>query len=648
MTSTSAPNHVRLALRLTRGARAACRCYISDGEAYAPAFLNSTASQLFSNETIKQYSVVRLMESLVTSAKSTKVVLVMALELVEHRDEVIGEPKPVAEVLKARDGAVHHTENTGTPMKGAPSQNTNTTPESSSLHSRTQPSAFGNGEDSVAKSASNARNNIGAARPPSPPAAIGKPTPINALNPYSSKWTIKAKVTQNGELRQITSKSGVPFAVWEMVVADESGEIKVTAWREQAERFSQIAEEGRSFLLSRGQIKMANKRYSTTSNSYEITLGHDSQMIPCSDNVTAFTPTYHYDFTRIADIANKPEHATVDIIGVATAVGPLTEVTSKKGTQLVKRVLTVSDDSNAAIEVTLWGKTAQTFPEDAQSPVVAFKGVQVSDWNTKSLGMARASRLQIDPVDVPDAKRVRMWADEGNAQNATTLSVNTRGDAGGGGASAGDDLADLQEAGQDLSDGSSVYATVRCFISKIITSKGGPGGEERPLWFAACTKCGKKALGEESSGFSCEACGWSGDTASYRYIVALRIEDGSAATIATAFQEQAHKILDKSADELKAIKDQSKDAFDAAIQAAVWKRYSLRLRLKGETYQGQHKTKLSIVGASPVNFVADGKKLLSQIRMYDLPDEAAPPPRPEQAQTEVPDAEPSFDTMEDA
>ena len=55
-----------------------------------------------------------------------------------------------------------------------------------------------------------------------------------------------------------------------------------------------------------------------------------------------------------------------------------------------------------------------------------------------------------------------------------------------------------------------------------------------------------------------------------------------------------------------------------------------------------------IVGASPVNFVADGKKLLSQIRMYDLPDEAAPPPRPEQAQTEVPDAEPSFDTMEDA
>ena len=54
--------------------------------------------------------------------------------------------------------------------------------------------------------------------------------------------------------------------------------------------------------------------------------------------------------------------------------------------------------------------------------------------------------------------------------------------------------------------GSSVYATVRCFISKIITSKGGPGGEERPLWFAACTKCGKKALGEESSGFSCEVC----------------------------------------------------------------------------------------------------------------------------------------------
>eukprot|EP00962_Isochrysis_galbana_P046151 scaffold18453_cov110-Isochrysis_galbana.AAC.1 len=52
--------------------------------------------------------------------------------------------------------------------------------------------------------------------------------------------------------------------------------------------------------------------------------------------------------------------------------------------------------------------------------------------------------------------------------------------------------------------GASVYATVRCFVSKVLTNKGGQSGEERPIWFASCTKCGKKAVGDDSTGFSCE------------------------------------------------------------------------------------------------------------------------------------------------
>lgn len=45
---------------------------------------------------------------------------------------------------------------------------------------------------------------------------------------------------------------------------------QVTGWSEQAERFSRIAVEGKTFLLSKGRILMANKRYSTTANNYEI------------------------------------------------------------------------------------------------------------------------------------------------------------------------------------------------------------------------------------------------------------------------------------------------------------------------------------------------------------------------------------------
>lgn len=48
-----------------------------------------------------------------------------------------------------------------------------------------------------------------------------------------------------------------------------------------------------------------------------------------------------------------------------------------------------------------------------------------------------------------------------------------------------------------------------------------------------------------------QACGWSGQAATYRYVVALLLEDASAASYGTAFQDQAQKILEKSADEMK-------------------------------------------------------------------------------------------------
>jgi len=41
------------------------------------------------------------------------------------------------------------------------------------------------------------------------------------------------------------------------------------------------------------------------------------------------------------------------------------------------------------------------------------------------------------------------------------------------------------EAGLGLSNGASCYASITCFISQVMTQKGGPGGEERPLWYAS-------------------------------------------------------------------------------------------------------------------------------------------------------------------
>jgi replication factor A1 len=49
---------------------------------------------------------------------------------------------------------------------------------------------------------------------------------------------------------------------------------------------------------------------------------------------------------------------------------------------LVKRELTLVDESQYAVRLTLWGNHAETFNEQGE-PVIAFKGVRVGDFQGK-------------------------------------------------------------------------------------------------------------------------------------------------------------------------------------------------------------------------------------------------------------------------
>ena len=55
-----------------------------------------------------------------------------------------------------------------------------------------------------------------------------------------------------------------------------------------------------------------------------------------------------------------------------------------KGVQTSKRELTLVDRSNSSIRLTLWGKQAETYEGDGSNPVIAFKGVRVSEFQGKT------------------------------------------------------------------------------------------------------------------------------------------------------------------------------------------------------------------------------------------------------------------------
>lgn len=65
---------------------------------------------------------------------------------------------------------------------------------------------------------------------------------------------------------------------------DDSGEIRVTAFNEECNRFFDLIEVGKVYTISRGTVKTANRKYSNVPNEYEMSLTRDSQVTEGNDN----------------------------------------------------------------------------------------------------------------------------------------------------------------------------------------------------------------------------------------------------------------------------------------------------------------------------------------------------------------------------
>ena len=160
-----------------------------------------------------------------------------------------------------------------------------------------------------------------------------------------------------------------------MDVMDDSGEIRVTAFKDQCDAFYEKAVVGKVFFISNCSVKNANKQYSKLNNEYELTF-KDNGMMELAEDIGDI-PTVSYNFVAISDLTGCAKDSNVDVIGVVKVAGETANITTKAGKELTKREITLVDKSNTQVTLTLWGNTAETF-DSSHNPIVAAKGVRVS------------------------------------------------------------------------------------------------------------------------------------------------------------------------------------------------------------------------------------------------------------------------------
>ncbi|KAM9811370.1 replication protein A 70 kDa DNA-binding subunit isoform X1 [Syngnathus typhle] len=432
------------------------------------------------------------------------------------------------------------------------------------------------------------------------PGGPGKPVPIASLNPYLSKWTIRVRVTNKSSIRTWSNSRG-DGKLFSMEIVDETGEIRVTGFNQEVDKFFDLIEVGKVYYMSKGSLKVANKQYTSVKNDYEITLNGDTSIIPCEDDCDV--PVIQCDFVSIGDLEKKEKDSVVDVIGVCKSVDEVTRLTTKTNREVSKRTLNLMDTSGKMVNVTLWGEEAEKFDGSSQ-PVVAIKSAKLSDFGGVSLSVSFSSSMMINP-DIPEAYKLRGWFDkEGHSMEGQSL-TESRG-SGGMANSNWKTLSDVKS--EHLGHGEKAdYFTC---VGTIVYMR------KESCLYQACPsqECNKKVLDQQNGMYRCEKCDKEFPNFKYRLILAANIADYSDNQWVTCFQESAEAILGQNAAYLGQLKDSNEAAFDEVFQQVNFNTFVFRTRVKLETYNDESRIKATAMDVKPVDHKEYCKRLIMNIR----------------------------------
>ncbi|DBA02369.1 TPA: hypothetical protein N0F65_007188, partial [Lagenidium giganteum] len=580
------------------------RIVLSDGTSYISGMLATQLAPMMESESLKVNYVVQLKDFLGNEVQGKKILIVLSIGEIVPAFERIGAPQSIeggakpAPSMAQPVGPAAPVATMPAPAAARPQQfnnapmNTYQAPQPSYAPAPTKPAAAYN-RGPVVREDPNVRL-----------------SDIHSLNPYAGgRWTIKARVTSRAPVKNWTNARGQGKLFSVDLLDAKGGEIRATMFNDAVDKFYELLRPGGVFYFSGGKIKMANRKFSSVDNDYEVSFDQHSDIVPAPED--GGIQQMNYNFKKIAAVESCAPDSNIDIIAVVKNVGPVNEIMSKAGKQLFKRDILLVDDSNAEIKCTLWNERAQEDCSSWANNVVAIKGCRVSDYNGRSIGTVSSSSFTVNPT-IPEAGYLLNWFNTGGSMAQTKSLSASAGGFGGGGLGTFAERSVISDIkGKQLGFGQKPdYITVKGMINFI--------KHDTTFCYQACTKCQKKVMPDVAGNFTCVKCQTSYKTCENRYIMSVVLLDHTGNTWTTCFNDQGKVVMNgRTADEIAELKETNATLFEAAFKDAMFKEYVFRLRVKAENVQEELRVKAGVVNLEPINYVEESKDLLKAIAQYN-------------------------------
>ncbi|XP_057766867.1 replication protein A 70 kDa DNA-binding subunit A [Salvia miltiorrhiza] len=608
-----------LEIKLIGSTQERYRLIISDAVATEQAMLASQLNDRVKTGRIRKGSVIQLIEYICSPVQNRKIIVVLNMETIIPDCDVIGNP------MYSESDSVP-----GKPASSGPRPSINNSVSGAHNSSRT---SYNNGKTSSSLNQGGMQSFHPTVQPPYQPPpnyknhgaimrneAPARIIPIAALNPYQGRWAIKARVTAKGDLRRYNNARGDGKVFSFDLLDSDGGEIRVTCFNAVVDRFYDTIDVGKVYVISKGSLKPAQKNFNHLKNEWEIFLETTSSVDLCPDEDTSI-PRQQFSFRPICEIEHAESNSILDVIGVVVTVNPSVPIMRKNGMETQRRILNLKDNSGRTVELTLWGdfcnregQQLHDMVETGTFPILAVKAGKVNDFSGKSIGTISATQLFINP-DFPEANGLRTWFDRGGKDTASH-SISREATLGGMKNETRKCLTQIKDEGLGRSDKAD-WIAVKASVSFLKTDS---------FCYTACPlmigdrQCNKKVTKSGNSTWLCDRCNQEFEECDYRYLLQVQVQDHSALTWVTAFQEAGEEILGCSAKQLYVWKNEMQDdlKFLEVIQNCLFREFIFKLKIKEETYGDEQKVKITVVKAEKLNYSEESRFLLDSISKLHL------------------------------